>query len=216
MTGKDLIAEGQRIARPSIHLRPDGESDHLAAIWRGPGQVPCLTPEHTHWLTIDCRFLPPGVGLKTGCLSVYTDDDKCQGGVALHDPLATLVVSGKGQRLYAHAVPSLPPLEAVFLYGSPTVREWLGQVGWQADWGMNGNFPAKEISSVYEKAWFENMPLYGDQAVAVLGGWHVPWPDGDWLELVDHPLVVFTLAESEPWVEVFDMGESFQVIQRVS
>jgi hypothetical protein len=51
---------------------------------------------------------------------------------------------------------------------------------------------------------------------AVLGGWHVPWPDGDWLELVEHPLVVLTLAESEPWVEAFNTGQGFRVIQRIS
>lgn len=29
-------------------------------------------------------------------------------------------------------------------------------------------------------------------------------------------MVVFTLAESEPWVEAFRVGDDFRVIQRVS
>ena len=215
MTGEELIAEGRRLARPCVHLRSDGELGNLAAMWGGPGQVACPTPEHTHWLTVDCRFLPHGVGPRSGCLSVYTDDED-RFGVAIHDPLASLGVSGNGQRLYAHSIPSLPPLEAVFLYGSPAVRDWLTPLGWEPEDGMNGNFPASDVTDPYVAAWQQDMPLYGDRAFAVLGGWHFPWPDGDWVELVDRPLVVMTLADSEPWVEVFDMGGSFQVMQRIT
>ena len=134
----------------------------------------------------------------------------------MHDPLASLDTSGEGPRLYAYSVPSLPPLEAVFLYGSPMFREWFGQMGWGEDLDRNGPLLDREIENAYVEAQRENLPIDGEHVFAVLGGWHVPWPDGDWLELVDHPLAVMTLADSEPWVEVFDMGDSFQVIQRVS
>ncbi len=137
-------------------------------------------------------------------------------GVAVHDPLASLCVSGEGRPLYAHSAVSLPPLEAVFLYGSARFREWFEQMGWGADLVMNGPLANEEIETAYAEAQRESLPIDGERVFAVFGGWHVPWPDGDWLELVDHPLVLMTLAESEPWVEVFDRGESFEVFQRVS
>lgn len=59
-------------------------------------------------------------------------------------------------------------------------------------------------------------PLYSDQAAAVLGGWHFPWPDGDWEELVDKELVLWTLREAEPWVEVFHDGKDFVVNVRLT
>lgn len=215
MTGAALISEGQRLARPCVHLLPQGEWKDFAAVWRGRGQIPAGESHYEHWLTVDCRFLPAGVGPSSGCLSVYTDDEDRFGKV-VHDASALLEQTPKGRPLFAHPTTSLPPLEAVFLYGSAGVREWLARLNWQPEWGWNENFPDAEVADAYIEAQQANMPLYGDTVFAVLGGWHVPWPDGDWLELVDHPLVVLTLAESEPWVEVFNMGDSFRVIQRIS
>jgi hypothetical protein len=215
MTGAALITEGQWLARPCVHLRPDGEQTALAAIWRGPGQVPVPAADFEHWLTIDCRFLPTGVGPTTGVASVYTEfGDRY--GVMAHDPATSLTLMPGGRPLYAHPTTSLPPLEAVFRYGSAAVAEWLTRIGWDPDWGYDGNFPDAEAADVYTEAQRVNLPIDGETVFAVLGGWHVPWPDGDWLELVEHPLVVLTLAESEPWVEAFNMGQGFRVIQRIS
>jgi hypothetical protein len=215
MTGVALIAEGQRLARPCVRLLPQGESKYFAAVWRGPGQIPAGGSHYEHCLTVDCRFLPSGVGPSSGCLSVYTDEED-RFGKAVHDDSAKLERTREGRPLFAHPTISLPPLEAVFLYGSAAVREWLTRLGWQPEWGWNGNFPDAEVADAYIEAQRVNLPIDGETVFAVLGGWHVPWPDGDWLELVDHPLVVLTLAESEPWVEVFNMGDSFRVIQRIS
>jgi hypothetical protein len=215
MTGAALIAEGQRLAHPCVHLCPEGEPSNFAAVWRGRSQVPAPDGDFEHWLTIDCRFLPPGVGPTSGCLSIYTDN-KDRFGTAVHDGSARLEQTRQGRPLYAHPTTSLPPLEAVFRYGSSAVSAWLARLGWQPEWGWNGNFPDAEVADAYTEAQRVNMPLDGEMVFAVLGGWHVPWPDGDWLELVDRPLVVFTLAEAEPWVEVFNMGDSFRVLQRVS
>lgn len=212
MTGAPLIVEGQRLARPCIHLCPQGEPSNFAAVWWGPGQIPA---GGRHWLTIDCRFLPSGVGPSSGCLSIYTDEED-RFGKAVHDGSARLERTREGRPLYAHPTISLPPLEAVFLYGSVAVREWLARLDWQPEWGWNGNFPDAEVADAYIEAQRVNMPIKGETVFAVQGGWHVPWPDGDWLELVNHPLVVLTLAEAEPWVEVFNMGDGFRVMQRIS
>ena len=214
MTGDALIAEGRRLARPCVHLRPNGASSNFAALWRGPGLVPPPAGDYQHWLTIDCRFLPAGVGPSGGCLSVYTDNHD-RYGAAGYDPSAALDSARGGRPLYTHPTVSLPPLEAVFLRGSPAVGAWLAEIGWQPDWGWNGNFPQAEVADAYHEALRANLPLDGD-VFAVLGGWNVPWPDGDWAELAELPLVVLTLAESEPWVEVFNTPDGFRVIQRVS
>jgi hypothetical protein len=68
----------------------------------------------------------------------------------------------------------------------------------------------------YLPVWQSNCPLYTGEAAAVLGGWHFPWPDGDWEELREAPLLLCTLDESEPWVEVWGGSEGFRVVQRIT
>jgi hypothetical protein len=215
MTGDAMIAEGRRLARPCVHLRPTGRAARAAAVWRGPGLVPPPGDGYEHWLSIDCRFLPAGAGPPSGCLSVYTENGDRYGAVT-HDPAAVLSPGRGGRLLYAHPAESLPPLEAVFLRGSPAVAAWLASLGWPADWGWNGNFPDAGVAEVYHEAQRAGLPIDGSSVFAVLGGWPVPWPDGDWPELADLPLLVLTLAESEPWVEAFRVGDGYRVIQRVS
>lgn len=214
MTGDELIAEGRHLARPCLHLRPDGDAAALAAIWRGAGLFPPAGGGHEHWLTIDCHFLPWPADRPTGTLSIYTNRD-C-GGVVTHDSSATLSAERGGRPLYAHPTDSLPPLEAVFLRGSSAVAAWLASLDWPADEGPNGNFPDAQAIDAYSKALRANLPFDGELVFAVLGGWPVSWPDGGWPELADLPLVALTLAESEPWVEAFRVGDGYRVIQRVS
>ncbi|HEY1377889.1 MAG TPA: hypothetical protein VGF55_13905 [Gemmataceae bacterium] len=93
-----------------------------------------------------------------------------------------------GRALYAHAARSLPPPDALLADDDEAYIRW----------------------------WQLRCPLYTGEAVAVLGGWHFPWPDGDWAELRERPLLVWTLDESEPWVEVWGAADGFQVIQRIT
>jgi hypothetical protein len=111
---------------------------------------------------------------------------------------------------------SLPPLDAVFMFGSPAVHAWLAELGWKPDWGWNNNFRAADVANAYNRAEAACMPLGGDEAYAMLGGCNSPWPEGDWLELIETPLVLMTFAESEPWIEVFNMGDRFKVIPRIT
>ena len=49
----------------------------------------------------------------------------------------------------------------------------------------------------------------------MIGGWHMPCADFDWHELLDSTLLIQTLEDSEPWVEVFmDKEGAYKVIQR--
>lgn len=222
MTGGELIAEAERLARPCVLLRKAGlkdrlsaiwGSDRLAAVWGGTGLAPAPDDSFRHWLTVDCRFLPAGHGPAAGCLSIYSDGEDCETGIAVHDPVGKLTANHGGAKLYAQTARSLPPVDAVFRFGSPAVHQWLRSNEWQTDWGYNGNFKDPRPVEEYERLYQAECPLYAGGSHAVLGGWHFPWPDGDWKQWLDRPLLVWTFEESEPWVEVWG-GTEFEVKQR--
>jgi hypothetical protein len=59
--------------------------------------------------------------------------------------------------------------------------------------------------------------MYWDRAYATLGGWHFPWPDDDWRDLVDNTLLVQTYMDSEPWIEVWqEPSGELKVIERIT
>ncbi len=215
MTGSELIAEAEQLARSCVLLRSEGPKDHLAAVWGGSGLIPALEGSFHHWLSVDCRFFPDGLGLSEGYLSVYSDEEDCESGVAILRSEGQLEACGGNTKLYAHPTRSLPPIDAVFRFGSSTVHKWLESNNWQPDWEYNENFRDSESVAEYERLYQSECPLYSGGAYAVLGGWHFPWPDGDWEQLLDRPLLVWTFAESEPWVEVWG-GDGFQVKQRIT
>lgn len=184
------IAQAHALARVSVLLKRDG--DRFAAWWGGPGVVTAPDANHRHWLSIDCRFLPEGIGPDSGVLSVYTDEEDGESGFAVHDPQARLPradSSSEGEPLYAHPSRSLPPPDA---------------------------FEDGHDDDAYLAHWQDHCPMYADDIVAVLGGWHFPWPDGDWEQNRERSLLAWTLGESEPWVEVWGGGAAFQVMQRVT
>jgi hypothetical protein len=188
MVDPELLAQAERIARPCVLLKRSGPADALAGVWRGPGTVPAPEGELEHWISIDCRFLPAGLGPSTGVVSVYTDEGSLVGGFVGYDPAARLSMEG-GDPLYAHPARSLPPPDALGL----------------------------EYDDDYFLLYQSSCPVYMDEGIAaVLGGWHFPWPDDDWEELRDRPLLVWTIDESEPWVEAFGGPEGFQVFQRIT
>lgn len=214
MTGDDLIAEGLRLARPCVYLRTTGED--FVAFWAGKGIVPCEQRPFRHWLSISSRCILSSEGEASGCLSIYTNEDDCIAGVVTVDQHRELPEASDGIRLYAHPASSMPPLEAVFKLGSPEVTRWLVANNWESEWGYNDNFPDRSPVDIYERAYQAQLPLYDGSAHAVLGGWHMPWPEGDWDELLNKQLVVWTFADSEPWVEVWRDGVDLRVIQRTT
>lgn len=159
----------------------------LAAVWGGDGIVPPPSGPYRHWISVDNRYLPSEFG-SSGVLSVYTNEEDCASGVTVFSPTAALT-EDRGERLYAHVARSLPPPDASLDL-------------------ENGAYPEQ---------WMHECPIYnGKDVVAVLGGWHFPWPDDDWEELRDRTLLVWTLEGSEPWVEVWQSDEGTTVMQRIT
>jgi|GEM_PF-1411517 len=159
----------------------------LAAVWGGTGTVPAPPGAYQHWLSVDSCFLPGNFYKRPGVLSIYADDDS-EFGVTVFQEDAVLLENG-GEYLYAYAFTTLPPPDA-----SPVLD-----------------------NNEYLQHWLGNCSIYTlDGTVAVLGGWHFPWPDGDWEELASHQLLAMTIENSEPWVEAWQIGGTTKVIQRVT
>lgn len=162
------------------------EGDKLAAVWGGRGTV--SGPEgYRHWLSVDCSLLPTHVGLNKGVISIYSGGEDWDSGVVEYESNTTLSLN-EGIPLYAHNALSMLP---------PDAHDDLD-------------------TDAYIKKWMDHCPVYIESATAVIGGWHFPWPDGDWEELCQKTLVLWTIEGSEPWIEVWKDGETFRVCERVT
>ncbi|NZA24912.1 hypothetical protein H0E84_00795 [Luteimonas sp. SJ-92] len=120
-----------------------------------------------------------------------------------------------GVPLFAEPYSSLPPPDALFMFGSSLVERYLVSNGWVREEPLNSNFP-DGAAHEYERIWQKNCPIFTDTAWAVCGGWNFPWPDGDFIERSGTDLAVWTLREAEPWVEVFEENGVFTVRQRIT
>ncbi len=210
MTSDQLIAEGRKLARPCVFSRAKG-SGPVAAIWHERDELD--STGHRCRLTIDARHIPGLPPSVTGYISVFTN--KKEGGRV---EIAQSWPERPGVQLYAHPAAVLPPIDAVFLRGSKSVGEWLRKNGWERDWRYNDNFKDKQVARAYEKIFTSEYPVYIESDIyAMLGGWHVPFPDSDWRDLVVEHLMVMTIRDSEPWIEAWlTRAGQFKVIQRVT
>ena len=206
-----LVDEAKRLAKPSFWLLPTEDPEEHAATWGGYG--PALGPpsEIPHLVTTSLSPLQ-GTFKAGSCISVYNDTNELAGYCLAHDVRLPL----SGTSLAAHPRTSLPPLEALFLFGSKAIQDWLGENKWEPDWGYNSNFPDSAVAEAYEREYQGQHPLYSESAPVVLGGWHFPWPAGDWYDLLEDRLILTTYWESEPWVEVWQQGSEFKVFNRLT
>ena len=213
MTSEQLIAEGRKLQRPCVFLRPQGTGT-VAAIWHERDGDDTETTDHC-WLTVDSRHVPGLPSSVSGYLSIFTDDEKCQGG---HVEILSSWPERGGTQLYAHLASVLPPIDAVFARGSDAVGDWIRSHGWDRTDRYNDNFKDAAIVREYERIWTREFPLYSQSDVyAVLGGWHWPCADDDWHDLIDEQLITLTVRDSEPWVEAWrTRSGQLKVIQRIT
>lgn len=218
MTSEELFEIGRGLARPCLYLTDQGDGVPIA-VWGGPGLVVAPVGPYRHWLTIAGPALAD-VGIKglTGCLGIYTNEDDCRSGLVAVNPSLSLPRSFQdGVPLFGRKGLSWPPIDAVFLLGPSALHAWLADNGWMPEEPYNENFRDRVLVDVYECVWQRECPLYGGGVHAQLGGWHMPWPDGDWYALMERRLVAWTFQDAEPWVEVWLSVEgTFHVMQRVT
>jgi hypothetical protein len=172
-----------------------------------------------HWVSFSTRHLPDNPRRLSGVVSIYlcTEDGPHFDEVAvLHDPHGQLPRKTDGQPLYAHRLVCLPPLDTIFLLGGKQIQDWLRGNGWQRDWGYNSNFPDSAPVEQYQKTFQAEHPFFHEEETfAMLGGWNLPFDD-DWAELVKKPLLLLTIRESEPWLEVYDDGSELVGFSRIT
>lgn len=216
MTSEQLIEEGRKLQRPCVFLEPEGDGP-VAAVWYEYDDDEVELTGHHCWITVDARWIPGLPPSITGYVSVFTDEVKCMAGRVEVTPSWP---ERPGTILYARAVDVLPPIDAVFARGSEAVGEWIRSHGWGRSTRYNLNFTDTDrvVAPAYEGVWDREDPVFRDsQPYAVLGGWHRPGPDHDWHELIDEQLMIFTIRDSEPWVEAWRMRTGqFRVIQRIT
>lgn len=214
MTPEELIAEGRKLEHACAFLRPVGTGP-VAAIWHERDVWEEDVTGERCWITFDARQTPGLSDPIAGYVSVFTNEETCEGGRV---EIAETWPSRTGTELYAHVASVLPPIDAVFAFGSEAVEKWIRSLAWERGWAYNNNFKGREVVEEYERVWQRDFPLYFRSDIyAVLGGWHVPWPDGDWDELHQGQLMLFTLRDSEPWVEAWrTRNGEFRVIQRIT
>ena len=214
MTSEQLIEEGRKLQRPCAFLRPQ-VSGQVAAIWHERDDDEIESTGHHCWLTVDARHIPGLPSSVAGYISVFTDEATCRGGRVEISPS---LPKRTGISLYANAATVLPPIDAVFARGSEAIGAWIASHGWDRTDRYNDNFPDAAVVREYERVWQDEFPIYSELDIyAVLGGWHFPMADDDWHALLDDQLMVFTLRDSEPWVEAWRTKTGqFQVIQRIT
>jgi hypothetical protein len=214
MTSDELIAEGRRLERHCFFLRPEG-TGQIAAVWYERERQRVLSARGRCWLTVDARLIPDLSPSIDGFISIFTGED---GGLGGRIEVTKSLPKKAGIPLYAHSASVLPPIDAVFARGSEAVQAWLRSHSWGPRDSYNENFDGRTIVEPYQRIWFREFPIYLKSDIfAVLGGWHFMWPDGDWHDLIHERLMVFTIRDSEPWVEAWQTrtGE-FRVIQRIT
>jgi hypothetical protein len=214
MTFDQLIQEGRRLERPCVFLRPV-PNGRVAAVWYERDNREIESTGHRRWLSLDARQIPDFPSSINGCITVFTNETKCESGRL---ELTSSWPNRPGTKLYAYPASVLPPIDAVFARGSEAVGDWIQSHGWNRTDRYSDGFPDAKIVQQYEQVWMTEFPIYFESDIyAVLGGWHFPCADQDWHDLLDEQLMVFTLRDSEPWVEVWrKRSGKYKVIQRIT
>lgn len=142
-----------------------------------------------HWVTVDCGWLAGQSFPLRGCLSLYQAADG-------RDPEFITVADAEegwtpsecdGILLFGREVTSMPPIEALGVCGSELGQRWLDADG------------SLDIRDAYDREYQRHCPLYGEDTYAVLGGWHMLWPEMNAYDEEKGRLVLWTFRDSEPY-----------------
>lgn len=220
MTADAIISEGERIAMPCLLLSDAPSQYGVVGYWRGHGLEGYRGRNgDRHRVTFDCGWLARQGVRVAGSVALYDVDARWGWQTPLHverfdAPLCGLRLAG-GTPLFGREVASFPPLEAVCLYGGAAVVEWLASEGLhRTDYDCAA---VTAVGEAYQRTYVARSPLTsGDEPHAILGGWHAIWPDDDFYLPREMRLVIWTLAEAEPWVEVFERSPNMPVRLRIT
>jgi hypothetical protein len=208
-----LIREAAALSLPCFDLVPAGRGDPVMAYWGGKrSDLPEAFPKFVtafksqkHFLSVE-QSLFDELGLQGRgplALSLVTtaEDHERLDHVNVSTGKLSEVVFEDSVPLTAKPATSLPPFEAVLLYGGPAVQEWLTSLRLQR-WQYDDASP--EVREQYLKEFNVQLPLCKEHPpFARIGGWHVSWPDDNFYIPREMRLMVWTFQDAEPWYEVF-------------
>jgi len=210
-----LIREAEALALPCFDLVPAAGGDEAMAYWGGTrSDLPKVPPfvgavrstkhilsvDSTLWIALDLKGRGPFA------LAIQTMHDDSEQVIAFPVSSGTLAgISFEGAvPLQAVKSVSLPPLEAVLLYGGPAIDAWLNERGlrrWNYEDAIGDDVEG------YRSYFFDRSPLLADPSpFARVGGWHICWSDDDFYIPREMRLMLWTFEGSEPWYEVFLSG----------
>lgn len=212
MTANELIAEGRQLQRPAAFLRQQGTGP-IVAKWYDRDEDEIEQTGQRCWLTIDTKYIPGFSKIDAPYITVFTNEQSGEGGQAA---VSSSWPERDGTTLYAIPTMALPPIDAVFARGSVAVDSWLQTFGVKRGDRFLSSLPDQAIKD-YDAVWTKESAYSGADVFAVLGGWHMTWPDDDFNELLEDQLLAWTLQDSEPWVELWHTKSGqFRVIQRIT
>lgn len=209
----DLTKESAALSLPCFDLVPAGLGDPVVAHWGGrrsdlPEEFPKFVTalkSQAHFLSVE-QSLFEQLGLRGRgplALSKVTtvEDEERLNHVNVSTGKLSDIAFEDSIPLTAKPAISLPPFEAVLLYGGPAVQEWLASQGLQR-WQYGEVAP--EAREQYQEQFNRQLPLFMDNPpFARIGGWHVSWPDDYFYIPREMRLMVWTFQDAEPWYEVF-------------
>ena len=187
MTLDELITEGEALARPCFLLSTSPSGRH-GGYWGGeradkPNRVPPAARRlrsRRHIVTVDERLLAELSLPAAAPLSLFemTDIEDRQFYHLDREPKTVFVeLACTGEPLYATPARSFPPLAAVCLYGSARVVAWMTKQGLaRHDYAA---LSRDALSRAYAQDFVRRAPFYASAANAIVGGWHMMWPDDD-------------------------------------
>jgi hypothetical protein len=204
ITDDELLEEGRRLVRPAVTLSNEGEE--YVGYWRGTGIVRPPDGRWEHWISFDPSVIPNNPKIRRGVISIYLcldDSDRYHEVAVMHDAGVSLPNDVDGEKLYAHRIECMPPVDAVFRFGSDKIKRWLSVNDWDPALGYY-NFPDRKPIEAYDRNFRSEHPfLHEEEFYALLGGWSVFY-DECWDQLVERPLMLLTIRDSEPWLEVLE------------
>jgi hypothetical protein len=205
-----LIREAEALALPAYDLVPATSGEEVAAYWGGsrndlPKKLVGAYKSRQHVLSVDSALWESlglvGRGPFALVLDTTRDDSEQAHTIPVSSGSLTSITFDGATPLKAVRSLSLPPLEAIALYGSPAVDTWLKAYGLNR-WDYSGLIGKEE--EAYRSYFYERSPLMSEAPpYARVGGWHLLWSDDDFYIPREMRLMLWTFECSEPWYEVF-------------
>jgi hypothetical protein len=208
-----LFKEAESLSLPCFDLVPAEGGEPVHAHWRGrrsdlPEEFPDFVTafrNQEHILSVEQElFEKLGLrGRQPLALSMVTtaEGDEKLDYASVSTGNLREVVFEDSVALTAKPARSLPPFEALILYGGAAVQEWLSAL--KLERWQYSDVP-REFRDEYCERFNAQLPLCLEQPpFARIGGWHVPWAEDSFYIPREMRLMIWTFEDAEPWHEVF-------------